>query len=181
MDTLWADGVARACAHDGRVEWMSSVGDRLPMTLVARVIGLPDDDVAQIIALGYESADLLNGLLSVAEMGPLAEAAGALNAYLMAQLEKALDDPRDDLLGAYAPLVRSGEMTAEDVVGALVILVGAGGESTAGLIGNSARMLAERPALQDQLRADPELDPPVPRGGAAARVTVQGPLPASAS
>ncbi len=159
MDTLWADGVAPACARDGRVEWMSSVGDRLPMTLVARVIGLPDADVAQIIALSYESADLLNGLLSVAEMGPLAEAAGALNAYLMAQLQKALDDPRDDLLGAYAPLVRSGEMTAEDVVGALVILVGAGGESTAGLIGNSARMLAERPALQDQLRADPELIP----------------------
>ena len=42
------------------------------------MIGLPDADVAQIIALSYESADLLNGLLSVAEMGPLAEAAGAL-------------------------------------------------------------------------------------------------------
>ena len=92
-------------------------------------------------------------------MGPLADAAGALNAYLLAQLEKAMDDPRDDLLGAYAPRVHAGDMTAEDVIGAFVILVGAGGESTAGLIGNSARMLAERPALQDELRADPELVP----------------------
>ncbi len=159
MDRLWSDCLARAQANDGGVEWMSLVGDRLPMTLVARVIGLPDDDVEQIIALSYESADLLNGLLSVTEMGPLAEAAGALNAYLLAQLEKALDDPRDDLLGAYAPRVHAGDMTPEDVIGALVILVGAGGESTAGLIGNSARMLAERPALQDELRADPELVP----------------------
>jgi len=159
MERLWSDCVARAKENDGCVEWMSLVGDRLPMTLVARVIGLPDDDVEQIIALSYESADLLNGLLTMAQMGPLAEAAGAQSAYLLGQLEQAMDDPRDDLLGAYAPRVQSGDMTAEDVIGALTILVGAGGESTAGLIGNSARMLAERPALQDELRAAPELVP----------------------
>ena len=154
MDTLWSDCLTQP---RGRVEWMSAVGDRLPMTLVARVIGLPGDDVAQLIALGYESADLLGGLLSLAEMGPLAEAAAALNEYLHAQLQEALTHPADDLLGAYAGRVHAGEMTAEDVVGALVILVGAGGESTAGLIGNSARILAERPDVQDRLRRDPSL------------------------
>jgi cytochrome P450 len=41
----------------------------------------------------------------------------------------------------------------------LVQLVGAGGESTAGLIGNAARILAERSDLQVQLRASPELIP----------------------
>jgi cytochrome P450 len=154
MDALWADGVARS---EGRVEWMSAVGDRLPMTLVARVIGLPDEDVAQLISLGYESTDLLSGLLSLADMGPLAEAAATLNEYLLAQFEKALAAPSDDLLGAYAQRVHAGEMTAADVVGALVILVGAGGESTAGLIGNAARLLAERPDVQDELRRDPAL------------------------
>ena len=157
MDRLWAGCVERAAANDGSVEWMSLVGDRLPMTLVARVIGLPDDDVEHLIALGYESAGLLGGLLAIEGMGPLAEAAAALNEYLLAQLEKALADPHDDLLGAYAAQVHAGEMTTDDVVGALVILVGAGGESTAGLIGNAARMLAERPDLQDRLRAEPEL------------------------
>lgn len=39
----------------------------------------------------------------------------------------------------------------------LVQLVGAGGESTAGLIANSARLLAERPEIQIQLREDPML------------------------
>jgi cytochrome P450 family 144 len=159
MDTLWSDCVAQARANDGSIEWMSLVGDRLPMTLVARVIGLPDDDVEQMIALGYESADLLGGLLPVEGMGPLAEAAAALGAYLLAQFEQALADPRDDLLGAYAARVHAGDMTAADVIGALTILVGAGGESTAGLIGNAARMLAERPDVQDQLRANPDLVP----------------------
>ena len=50
-------------------------------------------------------------------------------------------------------------MTEAQAVGSLVILVGAGGESTAGLIGNAARILAERPDLQDRLRADPALVP----------------------
>ncbi|WP_438823350.1 cytochrome P450 [Nocardia cyriacigeorgica] len=36
----------------------------------------------------------------------------------------------------------------------LVQLVGAGGESTAGLIANAARILAEHPGIQDRLRAD---------------------------
>ena len=41
----------------------------------------------------------------------------------------------------------------------LVQLVGAGGESTAGLIGNAARILAEQPELQVQLRTDADLIP----------------------
>jgi cytochrome P450 family 144 len=38
-------------------------------------------------------------------------------------------------------------------------LLSAGGESTTSLIGNAARILAEHPDLQDQLRRDPELVP----------------------
>jgi cytochrome P450 family 144 len=121
------------------------------------VIGLPDDDVAQLVSLGYESSDLLGGLLSLADMGPLGEAAAELNEYLLVQFQKALAAPADNLLGAYAAPVQAGDMTADDVVGALTILVGAGGESTAGLIGNAARILAERPDLQDELRRDPAL------------------------
>ncbi|MCL2535956.1 MAG: cytochrome P450, partial [Nocardiaceae bacterium] len=39
----------------------------------------------------------------------------------------------------------------------LVQLVGAGGESTAGLIANAARILATNPELQERLRRDPAL------------------------
>jgi cytochrome P450 family 144 len=37
----------------GRIEWMSAVANRLPMMVVARLIGLPDDDVDMLIAGGY--------------------------------------------------------------------------------------------------------------------------------
>ena len=41
-----------------------------------------------------------------------------------------------------------------DAIGTLTVLLGAGGESTASLIGNAVRMLADDPSLQEQVRAD---------------------------
>jgi cytochrome P450 len=41
----------------------------------------------------------------------------------------------------------------------LMILLGAGGETTTSLIGNAIRILAERPAMQAEVRAHPELVP----------------------
>ncbi len=44
-----------------------------------------------------------------------------------------------------------------EVTTILHTLLSAGGESTTSLLGNAVRMLAENPALQQQLRAQPEL------------------------
>ena len=43
LDKLWAAGVV-----DGRIEWMDAVANRLPMTIVARLIGVPDDDADRL-------------------------------------------------------------------------------------------------------------------------------------
>src|SRR5581483_8568124 len=39
-ERLWRENL-----HDGRVEWMSTMANRLPMMVVAKLLGLPDDDV----------------------------------------------------------------------------------------------------------------------------------------
>jgi cytochrome P450 len=145
--------------HDGRVEWMAAVGDRLPMTLVTRVIGLPASDVPKLLEWAYQGTDLLAGLRSLDQMVTLQEAADAHVRYLTEKYHEAREHPRDDLLGDLARAEAEGLMDEHEIIGALVILVGAGGESTAGLIGNAARILAERPDLQDELRADPSLVP----------------------
>jgi cytochrome P450 len=83
--------------------------------------------------------------------------------YLASQLARALGDPRLDaranLLGALADAVRSGAISTPVAVGILVTLVGAGSETTATLLGNAVRILAERPDLQARLRAQPERVP----------------------
>src|SRR6202034_3939105 len=61
--------------------------------------------------------------------------------------------------GAVAAAVNSGVFGDLEAASILHILLSAGGESTTSLLGNAVRILAERPGLQDQLRADPGLIP----------------------
>jgi cytochrome P450 len=56
-----------------------------------------------------------------------------------------------------ARAVHAGRLAERHALGILVILLGAGIESTASLIGNAARLLAERPELQAELRREPGL------------------------
>ena len=58
-----------------------------------------------------------------------------------------------------AQAVTDGELTDEEAVSILALLVSAGGESTTSLTGTGVRILADRPDLQDRLRREPELIP----------------------
>ncbi|MFE3190917.1 cytochrome P450 [Nocardia sp. NPDC059240] len=158
VDRLWQEEL-----RGDRIEWAAGVADRLPLALVADIIGLPDADVPQLLTWAYDSTEMLGGIVEADRFGQLAAAAADLAGYLYTKVQAALTDPVDDsptdLLGVLAAACRSGEITAPVAVLVLVQLVGAGGESTAGLIANAARLLALDPALQDELRREPALLP----------------------
>jgi len=149
---LWAE-----TALDRSVEWMSAMGDRLPMTLVAKLIGLPDADVPRLVQWGYGSTELLGGVLAEGRLPKAVDAAIQLAGYLHGAFEAARRHPGDDLLGDLAAAANGGDVEPHVAVLMLVQLVGAGGESTAGLIGNAARLLATHPETQVAVRADPAL------------------------
>ena len=151
---LWNDAAA-----DGHIEWMSAIGDRLPMTLVARLIGLPDADVPQLVQLGYGSTELLSGVFDLEHISTAVETSAQLAVYLYAKFAEAQANPGDNLLGDLARAVDDGAIDGNVAVMMLVQLVGAGGESTAGLMGNAARLLATLPDVQEQVRNDPQLVP----------------------
>jgi cytochrome P450 len=153
-ESLWASG-----ASGERIEWMSALADRMPLTVVAQVIGLPRADVAQLLRWAYEGTELLSGVASFERMAYLGASAEAMGAYLAGQYGEARQAPAANLLGDLATAANQGAVSDHEVVAMLVQLVGAGGESTAGLIGNAARILAEQPDWQKQLRASPELIP----------------------
>ncbi|TQM25365.1 cytochrome P450 [Nocardia bhagyanarayanae] len=151
---LWVEGV-----RGGRVEWMAAMADRLPMTMVANLIGLPAADIPQLVEWGYGSTELLGGVLTTDRLGVVITAATELAAYLHRAFTAACVAPGDDLLGDLARACASGDLEPHVAALLLVQLVGAGGESTAGLIGNAVRLLATDPGLQQRLRAEPDLLP----------------------
>jgi cytochrome P450 len=151
-DKLWNDHV-----RDGRIEWMGAVANRLPMTIVGRLIGVPDDDVDKLVRWGYSATQMVEGLVSQDQLAAAGVAVMELGGYINDRLERAAADPQDDLLGDLVAAYTAGVIDQSAALFMLITLFSAGGESTASLIGSAAWILASRADIQQQVRANPDL------------------------
>jgi len=152
FDRLWTDNL-----RGGRIEWMGTLANRLPMMVVARLIGVPAEDVDHLIRLSYLSTQLLDGVVDEEHLAASGAAAMELGTYIHRQFGRAAADPRDDLLGALATACSAGEFDELTAQLMMIILFSAGGESTGSLLGNAMGILAAQPELQRQLRENPDL------------------------
>lgn len=152
MDQLWHDGV-----RDGRIEWMSTVANRLPMMIVARLIGVPDEDVDQLTAWGYAGTQVVEGLVDADQLASAGVAVMELAGYINDHFGRAALDPRDNLLGDLATACATGALDTLTAQVMMITLFSAGGESTASLIGSAAWTLATLPEIQRRVRESPEL------------------------
>jgi cytochrome P450 len=152
FENLWA-----AATDDGTIEWMDAVANRLPMTIVAELIGVPEADADQLARWGYASTQLLDGLMSGDELAASMAAIGELSAYITTRLQTAASNPGDDLMGVLAKAQAAGDLDAFTAQLILISLFSAGGESTASLLGTAVAILATDAELQRRLRAHPEL------------------------
>jgi cytochrome P450 family 144 len=151
-DRLWDENL-----HDGRIEWMSAMANRLPMMVVARLLGLPGDDVDRLIRLGYATTTLLDGIVTQAQLDAAGIAAMELSGYVLEHFEKATEDAEPGLINDLAARYGSGELDPTAALGMMLTLFSAAGESTASLLGSAAWILTDRPEIQRQVRQNPEL------------------------
>jgi cytochrome P450 len=139
------------------------IAETIPARALAHVLGLPDGDVTRFRRWAMMGGDMLAGDVSVARMRELGLETAAMADYLGKHLEaaKAGREPAPDapLLGALAHGVETGRIPFRDAVGISIVMFGAGGESTAALIGSAARVLARDPVCADTLRGQPDLIP----------------------
>jgi len=152
VSRLWSEGVV-----DGRIEWMSAVANRLPMAVVARLLGLPADDVDELIRLGYATTTLLDGVVTPPQLDAARIAATELSGYVMERFAAARSRPAPGLLGDLAARHASGELEDLSALTIMLTLFSAAGESTASLLGSAGWILARRGDVQQRLRNHPEL------------------------
>lgn len=151
-DRLWDEHLA-----NGHIEWMSAIANRLPMMVVAELLGLPDADVDDLIRLGFATTTLLDGVVSQAQLEAAGVAAFELSAYVMEKFEKSSGTDEHGLIPDLAARYAAGEVDQTVAMGIMLTLFSAAGESTASLLGSAAWILADRPAIQEQVREKPEL------------------------
>ena len=146
-----------ANAKGGYIEWMSAMANRLPMMIVGRIIGVPDGDVDKLTRWGYSATQMVEGLVTPAQMEAAGVSVAELGGYITERFQQAVTDPKDDLLGDLATACATGVLDDVAALTMMITLFSAGGESTASLIGSAAWILANRPQIQRQLREQPEL------------------------
>ena len=151
-DRLWEENL-----HDGQIEWMSAMANRLPMMVVARLLGLPDDDVDKLIRLGYAATTLLDGIVTPDQLQAAGMAAFELSGYVLEHFENASASDEHGLIADMAERYASGELEQTPAMGMMITLFSAAGESTASLLGSAAWILTDRPDIQREVRENPEL------------------------
>ncbi|AHC26946.1 MULTISPECIES: cytochrome P450 [Mycobacteriaceae] len=141
----------------GRIEWMSMVANRLPMMVVARLLGLADGDVDTLIRLGYVTTTLLDGIVDAEQLEAAGVAAVQLSGYVLDHFTRAADGRAPGLVADLAARCAAGELEQFPALTIMITLFSAAGESTASILGSAAWILATHSAVQRQVRDNPEL------------------------
>jgi cytochrome P450 len=149
-----ADGLVTSALQVGTVEFMSAIGNVVPITMISRLIGFRGSNVDELWRSAVHMTKLVGSTLTLDELMNYAAGGDEVQAWIVDQVDAAVEDPSEDLLGAVARSINDGILTVHEGAGILTILLSAGGESTTSLIGNAVRILAEDAELQDHLRGN---------------------------
>ena len=147
----------------GRIEFVSQFGVPLPVEVIARVLNVPDERLADFKRWSDDSIAGIGSSLTddqrvAAERGVL-----ELQGYFAEQIERRASEPQDDLLthlrqAAFDPDgdgVESRPLTMGEMLSIVQQLLVAGNETTTKMLTEMVRLLAEHPEEWERLRADP--------------------------
>jgi len=155
IESVAGDYIDRALRR-GTVEFMTTVSNPLPLQIVSQLIGFRRANLDDLLQAAFDSTSVVGGTLSRLQLWWVATRALFIFRTLTAEL-KAAERRDDTVMGSLRQAVDAGTFQAREAAAILHTLLSAGGESTTSLIGNAVRILAENPALQQQLRDDPAL------------------------
>jgi hypothetical protein len=143
----------------GGGEWIDEIASLLPVRVIAKLLGLPDDDVERLKQWSDDGVELLSGVASPDRMAECGRSVFQFLQYLKDRLSEAPSVAPDGVLALLAHAASNGEISDAEAVSMALQLVAAGSDSTGNLIGSAGRLLAELPDVQSALRTDPTLVP----------------------
>ena len=157
---MWtlADGLIDEFADRAEVEFAAAYARPFTLLVIADLLGVPRED-----------HETFRGWLG-GEKGTVGDPEGRhfgdqvfanLHPYFSRYIEERRASPRDDVMSRLASVRFSdGELPeVMDVVRLATIIFAAGQETTARLLTAAMRILAEQPALAEELRSDPQAVP----------------------
>ncbi|QIO99963.1 cytochrome P450 [Bradyrhizobium symbiodeficiens] len=147
-----ADGLADELFAEGRTaDLVQRYARILPLAVISELLGLPLADRPKFIAWGNAMSSLTN----VVGFFRLLWTFRKMRAYLEQQLRAARVQGGEGLIAELVQVEREGaQITPDEMVSMVFLLLAAGSETTTHLISGSAYELLRRPDLRDWLEQD---------------------------
>ncbi|GAA2149019.1 cytochrome P450 [Kitasatospora kazusensis] len=155
------DRFADATSDGGAADFQELVGYPLPVAVVGELIGVPREEQGQFQRLGRGAARLLEPVRTEDDWARADAAVAELREYFAGLLRERRARPAEDLASALAarPGAAGPALTERESADLLLLVLVAGFETTAGLLGLSVFALLTHPEQLALLRADPALLP----------------------
>jgi cytochrome P450 family 144 len=142
---------------DDPFEFMGAVGNVVPITVVAKLIGFRDINPAQLLEAAFDSTAMIGGTMSLDRLTELVTRIGVIQEWIRGQVDATTESDDDGVLLAVRRALDAGTLEEDEVLIILHTLLSAGGETTSSLVGNAVRLLADDQELQRLLREQPKL------------------------
>lgn len=129
---------------DRRTELLSSFADIIPVTMIARMIGIPDEMGPQLLKWSHDYVGMYMFKRTPEDELAADGSAREFADYVKTLIAERRKAPREDLLSHMIHTEHKGQYLSDDeLVSTTIVLLNAGHEATVHQIGNSVRVILE--------------------------------------
>jgi cytochrome P450 len=154
------DELLESAAEAEAFDFVRDFAYPLPVTVIAEILGFPTRDREDLKRWSDDLAALLDPVNALDQLEAIERSFAELSAYLSAAVEERRRRPSDDLLSALVSAEEAGDrLGGEELASLAGLLLGAGHETTANLLGNAVVALLRNPGERKRLHEQPELMP----------------------
>ena len=156
IEALANDIVDRAAGR-GHVEWMTEVAQPMAMRVMLRMLAIAQNEEARWHQGSAERARLLEMIATRSERKTAHITGESITGYFRERLAERARGEGDDAISELAREAARGELiNATEAADMLSVIMIAGNETTANLIGNGLWALMRHPDQLERLREEPE-------------------------
>ena len=156
--------------NDGRVDILDQFAYPLPLEVIFTLYGVPLEMIPDFKHWGYQTTKLFSSALNPEEQLECARSFVSIQYAVANLIEEKRKAPKDDLIST----IIDSELTTPDMVIVLYGLIVAGHKTTSHLIGNTLKVLLEKPGYWKAISENPSIIPAVVEEG----LRYDAPIPA---